>query len=307
MSTNKFTIHNCPLCNGIHLEHFIDCMDCYATRENFAIYKCSDCGFCFTQDAPVESEIGPYYESPDYISHSDIHKGCMNRIYHQVRRYMLKKKADLVCRVSGLESGHLLDYGAGTGYFAQTMRNGGWDVKAIEKSPMARDFALDHFNLVMESDIALDFLKKQSFQVVTLWHVMEHVEKLDYLWKRIFDILVDGGTLIVAVPNCESFDARFYKEKWAAYDVPRHLWHFGPNSMKKMGERNGFSLIEELPMPFDAFYVSMLSEKYKGSSSYFMKGMWNGFRAWLASRNNKENSSSLIYVFKKKEEDEKEI
>ncbi len=300
MCTNKFTIHNCPLCNSTQLEHFIDCTDCYATREKFAIYKCCDCGFRFTQDAPVESEIGPYYESPDYISHTDTNKGCMNHVYHWVRKYMLARKAELINKVSGLESGSLLDYGAGTGYFAQTMRCQGWEVKAIEKSVMARDFALDHFGLEMESDIALDFLPSCSFQVVTLWHVMEHVEKLDYLWNRISDILADDGTLIVAVPNCKSFDAQLYKEDWAAYDVPRHLWHFEPETMKRMGSKYGFSLIEEMPMPFDAFYVSMLSEKYKNHSSYFVKGMWNGFKAWLACRKDKEKSSSLIYVFKKK-------
>lgn len=299
MYANKFTIDKCPLCDSADIEHFIDCNDYYATGEKFAVFKCRRCGFRFTQDVPVEAEIGPYYESPDYISHTDTHKGCMNRVYHWVRQYMIGKKVELINRFSDGNNGRLLDYGAGTGYFIQAMKKQGWKVEAIEKSSKARDFAHEHFGLEMESEIALDYFKPAYFSVVTLWHSMEHVEKLGYLWERLHDILEDNGTLIIAVPNCSSYDAEYYKELWAAYDVPRHLWHFTPETMKRMGEKHGFSLVEEEPMPFDAFYVSMLSEKYKGSSSYFLKGMWIGLHAFFACRNNKRKSSSLIYVFKK--------
>jgi SAM-dependent methyltransferase len=253
-----------------------------------------------TQGVPAEAEIGRYYETPDYISHSDTQQGLMNRVYHWVRQYMLSRKAALVKRASGLSEGSLLDYGTGTGYFANAMVCQGWKVKAIEKSPQARAFAKKQFGLDVEAEHTLKDYPSKSLDVVTLWHVMEHLEHLNEMWETLHRILKDKGVLIVAVPNPESYDARKYKEWWAAYDVPRHLWHFSPLVMRHFGEKHSFVLEKECPMPFDAFYVSMLTEKYKGNGLSFVKGLWTGALAWFSALGNKEHSSSLIYVFRKK-------
>ncbi len=293
-------IHICPLCGGQQLEHALTCTDHYASGEQFEVIRCVHCGFLMTQGVPVEAEIGKYYETPDYISHSDTQQGLMNRVYHWVRQYMLSRKAALVKRASGLSEGSLLDYGTGTGYFANAMVCQGWKVKAIEKSPQARAFAKKQFGLDVEAEHTLKDYPSKSLDVVTLWHVMEHLEHLNEMWETLHRILKDKGVLIVAVPNPESYDARKYKEWWAAYDVPRHLWHFSPSVMRRFGEKHGFVLEKECPMPFDAFYVSMLTEKYKGNGLSFVKGLWTGALAWFSALGNKEHSSSLIYVFRKK-------
>ena len=300
LKVNILKIDTCPLCGGQQLEHALTCTDYYASGEQFEVVRCVHCGFLLTQNAPTETEIGRYYETPDYISHSDTQKGLMNRIYHWVRRYMLLRKASMVKRFSHLEKGALLDYGTGTGYFPHTMTKEGWTVKAIEKSPQARAFALKHFQLEVDEENALKEYQTNSFDVITLWHVMEHLEHLNEMWQTLAGLLKERGVLIVAVPNPASYDATKYQEWWAAYDVPRHLWHFTPATMQSFGTKHEFVLEKTIPMPFDAFYVSMLTEKYKESKFPFLKGMLTGTCAWLNSLTNKERSSSMIYVFRKK-------
>lgn len=297
---NKLTINACPLCGGTHLKRVMTCTDFYASGEQFDVLACEDCGFTLTQDVPVEAEIGRYYETPDYISHSDTKEGAMNVIYHQVREYMLGKKARLVMKEAHRKSGRLLDIGTGTGYFASAMDQRGWAVEAIEKNSQARRFAEEHFGLYVKNDEALQEFEPGSFDVITLWHVMEHLEHLNETWERLHEILKDRGVLIVAVPNCSSYDAEKYGEYWAAYDVPRHLWHFTPATMQQLASKHGFIMAARHPMPFDAFYVSILSEKHRKSSSPFLKGMWAGTLAWLSALGRKERSSSMIYVFRKK-------
>ena len=199
-----------------------------------------------------------------------------------------------------MSKGTLLDYGTGTGYFAHTMMKKQWQVKAIEKSPQARTFAKEHFGLEVDAETELPHYPSDAFDVVTLWHVMEHIEHLNEMWKTLHKILKERGVLIVAVPNPDSYDAKKYKEWWAAYDVPRHLWHFRPSVMQRFGVKHGFILEERYPMPMDAFYVSMLSEKYKGCRLFFLKGLWTGLLAWFSALGKKERSSSMIYVFRKK-------
>ena len=297
---NTLKIDKCPLCGESHFEEVMTCTDHYASGESFAICRCQHCGFQFTQAAPVEAEIGRYYETPDYISHSDTHKGLMNRVYHWVRHFMLSRKARLIKHHSGLSRGYLLDIGTGTGYFPHFMQEKGWRVSAIEKSLQARQFAKEHFSLDVDSPDILDSYADNSFDVITLWHVMEHLEHLNETWETLNRILKDRGILVIAVPNPTSIDAEKYKEMWAAYDVPRHLWHFTPSAMQQFGAKHNFILCERHPMPFDAFYVSMLSEKYRKSAFPFIKGLIAGTEAWIVSLAKKDRSSSMIYVFRKK-------
>lgn len=296
---DKLTIKTCPLCGGIHLSKKMTCNDYYATGEQFNLYQCEDCQFIFTQDFPVETEIGKYYETPDYISHSDTKKGLMNQVYHLVRMRMLEKKAQLIMSATQKSTGRILDIGTGTGYFAHTMQTKGWMVTAIEKCAQARDFAKKNFNLDVKEDSALALLPNKSFDTITLWHVMEHLEHLNETWDKLHDLLDEKGTLVVAVPNCASYDAKKYKEAWAAYDVPRHLWHFTPETIEQYATNHHFSLVKSHPMPFDAFYVSILSEKNKKNAMPILRGMITGSIAWLHALSNKEKSSSMIYVFRK--------
>ena len=293
-------IDTCPLCGGQQLEHALTCTDHYASGETFEVVRCAHCGFQMTQNAPVEAKIGKYYETPDYISHSDTQKGMMNRVYHWVRQFMLSRKASLVKQASKMSTGTLLDYGTGTGYFANAMAQKQWKVKAIEKSPQARAFAKERFGLDVDAETALPLYEPKIFDVITLWHVLEHVEHLNEMWETLHKILKDRGVLIMAVPNPDSYDAQKYGKWWAAYDVPRHLWHFRPSVMQQFGAKHGFILEERIPMPFDAFYVSMLTEKYKGSKFSFIKGLLTGTCAWFSALGKKERSSSMIYVFRKK-------
>jgi 2-polyprenyl-3-methyl-5-hydroxy-6-metoxy-1,4-benzoquinol methylase len=271
-----------------------------ASGEQFELWSCQECGFLFTQEVPVEAEIGRYYEAPDYISHTNTRKGVMNAVYHLVRSYMLGNKARLITRAAHLKRGRLLDIGAGTGYFADAMLRRKWQVEAIEKSPQARAFAQEHFELEIKPETALQEFAPQSFDIITLWHVMEHLETLNQTWERLHELLDKKGRLVIAVPNCSSYDAQRYGADWAAYDVPRHLWHFTPTTIQKLASKHGFIMTERHPMPFDAFYISMLSEKHRGSWFPFLKGLYVGILAWSSALRQKERSSSMIYVFRKK-------
>ncbi|WP_291530522.1 class I SAM-dependent methyltransferase [Bacteroides sp. UBA939] len=297
---NKLTIKVCPVCGGTHIERAMTCIDHYTSGEVFYLCCCQDCGFLFTQDFPIEAEIGRYYETPDYISHTDTKKGFVNRVYHWVRAYMLKRKARLVENEAHCQTGRLLDIGTGTGYFSDIMQRRGWEVEAVEKSMQARAFAKECFGLDVKPDTALQDFAPGRFDVITLWHVMEHLEHLNETWDTLNTLLTEKGMLIVALPNCSSYDAKKYGAHWAAYDVPRHLWHFTPGTVQKLSSKHGFILSARHPMPFDAFYVSMLSEKYMGRSLPFLRGMLSGVTAWFSALGNKERSSSMVYVFRKK-------
>ena len=253
------TVKKCPVCGGQDLESFLQVKDHSISGESFEIMRCSDCGLGITQRHPDRDSIDKYYASEDYISHSDTAKGVVNRLYHAVRSFMLGRKQELVDKHAS--KGKLLDIGAGTGYFAAHMKGAGWDVIGLEPDEGARQVARENFDLKMNDIAELYNLPDRSFDVVTMWHVLEHVHNLNGDLDEITRVLKLSGTLVIAVPNPTSSDAGKYKEAWAAFDVPRHLWHFSPESMNLLLGNHGFELIETRSMPFDAFYVSMLSEK----------------------------------------------
>ncbi len=295
----KIKVEVCPVCGKTDFVDFIECVDFYASQEKYSLQKCVSCGFVFTQLFPSENEIGRYYEVQDYVSHTDTKKGIVNYIYHYARGYMLNRKAELVKKESGISTGRLLDYGCGTGYFLNSVTNSGWSAIGLEKSSQARSLAVSKFSLDVFDPAKIETLAKNSFDVITLWHVMEHIENLNEMLVRFNALLKPGGKLIVAVPNCKSYDAMHYHEYWAAYDVPRHLWHFDIETVKCLMQKNGFELMKTMPMPLDAFYISMLSEKYKKGSLAFVRGMLVGAVAFLSALGDKSKSSSIIYVLKK--------
>lgn len=291
---------NCPLCKSSTIEKRFTCKDHFATGEPFDIFHCKECGFVFTQGTPDEKEIAKYYESPTYISHSDTKKGFVNTLYHIVRDIMMRRKTSLIKKLTLLQNGRIVDYGAGTGTFANAMQRKGWEVTAIEKSEAARELAKEKYTLDIHPEEYLSEIENNSTDVVTMWHVLEHIQDPGKLLDETHRILDETGIAVIACPNCSSYDADNYKENWAAYDTPRHLWHFTPSTIMKLGEKHGFILERQYPMPFDGFYISMLSEGYKGSRLKTLRGIWNGFLGLCATMDKCSASSSIIYVFRKR-------
>ncbi|MBD8389404.1 class I SAM-dependent methyltransferase [Dysgonomonas sp. BGC7] len=304
MESTSIKIHTsiCPVCGNKATTPFLTCKDYLASHEIFDIYKCNRCGFAFTQDFPSEEAIGRYYDAPAYVSHSDTHKGIINMLYHWARKIALRSKAKMVCRYAGDKKGMLLDIGSGTGYFLNKMKERKWVVTGIEKSETARNYTKQKFNINCQASDYLYEIPCKTKDVITMWHVLEHLEHLNSVMDHLQGILKDDGTLIIALPNKSSFDAAYYKENWAAYDVPRHLWHFSPADFEHLAKRHHFEIIATKPMYFDAFYISMLSEKNKGSFLGSIVGLFRGGLFFIKTLGNKSKSSSLIYILKKKKQ-----
>jgi len=290
----------CPLCSSAKTSTYLICTDHLLTRERFDLYKCKECGFVFTLKYPDEQNIGKYYESDNYISHNDSSKGILNIIYLQARSLMLKKKRKIIEKATQLTRGRILDIGCGTGYFAATMKKGGWDVTGIEPNVKARNFAAGHFALDVISPDDVSELPAGIFDCITLWHVLEHFHDPFSYAAEIKRLLRPEGLILCALPNCSSFDASNYGEYWAAYDVPRHLWHFTPETFRLFAEKMGFNIIGIRPLPLDVFYISILSEKNKGTKFHFLTGMVKGTLFAFRSLFNKPRSSSLIYFLRLK-------
>ncbi|MCI4669317.1 MAG: class I SAM-dependent methyltransferase [Bacteroidia bacterium] len=268
--------------------------------ETFEVLKCDNCGGRFTQNIPVESEIGKYYQSEEYISHTDTSKGLVNSLYQIVRNYTLGTKRKLVEKSSKKDKGSILDIGCGTGDFLKAMKDSGWETLGLEPDDRARKVALSKNGIKSEFSTHLFEIQAASFDVVSMWHVLEHVHELHKYLDTIFKILKDDGVLIIAVPNYQSSDAHHYKDKWAAYDVPRHLYHFSPESMDKLLDSHDFQIFSEKHMPFDSFYVSMLSEKYKTGSTRLVPAFMNGAKSFVNALNKPEKCSSVLYLARKK-------
>lgn len=290
---------DCPVCGSGNIHQVLRAKDYTVSREIFDIYQCTNCTARFTQNVPVATKIGAYYQSADYVSHSDTKKGLINSLYHLIRNYTLQSKKRLVEKQNGKQKGKLLDVGAGTGAFASVMQIADWKVTGLEPDETARENAQINYRLQLQTLDSLFILENDSYDVITMWHVLEHVHQLHEYLDKFQTILKPGGTLIVAVPNYTSGDAAHYKESWAAYDVPRHLYHFSPKSMQVLIERHGFTITAFEPMWFDSFYVAMLSEKYKTGNTGFLRALWNGFSSNIAAISDASKCSSVIYIMKK--------
>lgn len=289
----------CPLCKSSDIVRDLSCIDYYVSAKEFSVFKCSNCNFHFTQDYPEESDIAQYYESESYISHSDTSKGLTNKLYRIGRSFMLRKKKNLILDISGMKTGSLLDIGSGTGYFAATMKKAGWYVEGIELNEKARNFSRSHFGLRIEKPDVLSTFKNDSFDCITLWHVLEHFHDPVNYAAEVYRLLRPGAFSVVALPNCNSYDAEYYNRFWAAWDVPRHLWHFNPATLKIFAETSGFNLERIQVLPLDVFYISSLSEKYKLSSFPILKGISRAVKFSILAAFNKNRSSSLIYILRK--------
>ena len=274
------------------MKSYLKTKDYAVTGENFELRYDEDFDMLVTHPQP--KVLDKYYESDGYISHTDSSTSVIDKIYQAVKRYNLSKKVQLISRYAkGKKT--LLDFGAGTGDFLLTAKSGNWAVTGVEPNAGARSKATGKGITLFES---LAEIETQKFQVITLWHVLEHVPDLQEHIKVLIEKLEGEGTLIIAVPNFKSHDAQHYKHLWAAYDVPRHLWHFSRTAIEKLFEPHGMKLISARPMLFDAFYVSLLSEKYKTGKQNYLKAIYRGLKSNLKAWRTKDYSS-LIYILQK--------
>jgi 2-polyprenyl-3-methyl-5-hydroxy-6-metoxy-1,4-benzoquinol methylase len=292
------TIHYtyCPVCASASITPVLRAKDYTVSGEDFSIWECRDCTLRFTQDAPSLNAIGRYYKSEDYISHTNTSRGLINKLYQAVRKRTLKQKRQLVCKTTGKKQGSLLDVGSGTGSFVKEMKDHGWQVTGLEPDADARQVAKEHFDCELQDSDKLFSLAPDSFDAITLWHVLEHVHDLTGYMQQLKLLLKSDGRFMVAVPNYTSLDAANYKEYWAAYDVPRHLYHFSPQSMQILMENMGMKILEYKPMWFDSFYVSLLSSKYKHQTREWVSALWTGMRSNLSALSDREKCSSMIYI-----------
>jgi 2-polyprenyl-3-methyl-5-hydroxy-6-metoxy-1,4-benzoquinol methylase len=253
----------------------------------------------FTAEAPGQSDISRYYQSDVYISHTDGNKGLIEQLYQLVRKKTLVGKRKLVAGICRIQKGDILDYGCGTGAFLNEMKTSGWQVSGIEPDNGARKRAEQLVGSKIGLPEELSELSSGQYDVITMWHVLEHVHELNWTIEQLKRLLKENGKLFIAVPNHHSFDARHYRSFWAAYDVPRHLYHFSPDTLSLLMEKHGLKVISKKAMWFDSFYVSMLSEKYKCGKINYFKAVCIGLISNFITVFNREKCSSLIYVVSK--------
>jgi 2-polyprenyl-3-methyl-5-hydroxy-6-metoxy-1,4-benzoquinol methylase len=290
---------NCPVCGSADIKRILSAKDYTVSNETFAIAECNACTLRFTQDVPDASSISPYYKSANYISHTNTSKGLINRLYQSVRKKTLKQKRKLVEKATGVKKGSLLDVGSGTGAFANEMKQAGWQVTALEPDEDARKVGQDLYSIDLTDISQFYQLPESSYDAITMWHVLEHVHDLQGYMAKLKSLLKEKGKLFIAVPNYTAKDAMVYKEHWAAYDVPRHLYHFSPRSMKVLVEQHGLKILEYKPMWYDSFYVSMLSSKYRHGKTNLTGAFLKGLGSNMKAMSDVKQCSSVIYIIGK--------
>jgi len=275
-----------------NLEPFLECKDYTVSGELYHVKKNTEFDMLVT--VPVPKNLGDYYKSENYISHTDSKKSVLDKVYQSVKNITLKRKLKVI-NSFGTSTKNILDVGAGTGDFLKVCKDNSWNVFGTEPDLDARNIAAKK-EIILHKDLSK--IKNSKFDVITLWHVLEHVENLQKYISELENLLSEKGRLIIAVPNYKSYDAKYYKQHWAAFDVPRHLWHFSQTSIAKLFSEVDMIVEKTLPMKFDSYYVSLLSEKYKSGKMNPVKSFQRGFTSNLKAKGTNEYSS-LIYVLKK--------
>ena len=286
----------CPWCNSENNHQFLELKDYFLTQEQFEILECDECKLLFTSPCPTPDNIGSYYKTEDYLSHNEEKKGLFAKVYNKVKKINIRNKFRIA--TSGHQSAvSILDIGCGVGDFLLYAKEKGCNITGIEPSEDARKIAEKKLDCKILSPEELQNIPENSFDIVTMWHVLEHVADIKTEILHLQRILKKDGRLVLALPNYKSYDAEYYKDKWAAYDVPRHLSHFSQTSIKNIFKETEFQLIDIKPLKWDSFYISMLSEQYLNNKNSFIKGVLTG---WKSNRKAKKSGeySSLVYVFK---------
>jgi len=288
-----------PYVNEKDLIPFLSCIDHTVSRETFQLLLDKSTNLLVTSPRPPLDKLSAYYESEDYISHTDSKRSIMDKAYQVIKNYSIKKKVKMINGLSG-SKGRILDIGCGTGDLLSACEKNGWEINGVEPSDKARALAAKKISskeLLVSNIDEVSNDSKDRYDVISMFHVLEHVPNLLEYVAKLKELLADDGSLIIAVPNYKSYDATYYKEFWAAYDVPRHLWHFSQDSIQHIFERINFKVEKVLPLIFDSFYVSLLSEKYKTGKSNLFSGCKTGLLSNMKAKKTGEYSS-LIYIIK---------
>ena len=285
----------CPICGGESYKKHVEGKDHNVSGKVFSITECVGCGFRFTNPRPKEEHIYKYYQSINYISHSSTKKGLINKVYHLVRSYQLYKKKEIIQKISNMKKGEILDIGCGTGDFLKHMASSGWHAYGVETDRGAKIIAEKKLGKKIEEK--LDLLNRENkYDVISMWHVLEHVYDVEKYLKKVYKLLKDDGVLVVGVPNCASYDAKKYKGNWVAYDLPIHLSHFRKNNIEALAKKSSFELKQIKPLFFDAYYIGMLSAKKSGSSIF--SGFFHGLISNFKAKKSGEYSSLIYFLFK---------
>jgi len=288
-------LSSCPACGETKILPFLTAKDYTVTHENFELTHCQACELLFTNPRPTASEAGPYYKSENYISHSDTQRGIINKLYHVVRNFTLKQKTRWIEKekTGNLE---LLDIGCGNGHFLHACQKAGWKISGMELDPVTAARAETMLGIDIYSSIK-NIPKNEKFNLISLWHVLEHVYELEEYFMFFKSKIAKEGVLLLALPNSKSFDAQHFKEYWAAYDVPRHIYHFEPSTVASLAKRHGFKLKSTRGQIFDSFYISLLSHEYKTGKKKLIRSLMVGLWSNLSAYFGKGNYSSNLYIF----------
>ena len=294
------TIGHCLVCKTrVGGKIYLQPRDYLVTGRTFSIVQCEDCGFLFTSPRPSRAEIHKYYASSEYVSHTDKSRNFQEFVYQLVKRYMLQRKLRLLKKHTTANMNRILDYGCGTGSFIKLAQKAGFDVTGLEPSEGARKTASQKGLKVLSSDESVFTNHTETFDAVTLWHVLEHLHSFPGILDKFYTKLSDSGVLILALPMANSADAKQYGAYWAALDVPRHLYHFTPDTIVRVCNEKGFKLLQRRPLLFDSFYVSLLSDKNKKSRCATIKALYSGIVSNITAMLSPQPYSSEIFVFHK--------
>ena len=258
--------------------------DFIVSNEFFKLYKDSETGIVWTQVGKNHNHLS-YYQSENYIPHSD-KKGLLGFLYRFSQRLMFVYKRIILMKPLK-QSKSVLDYGAGDGKFAKYLEKSG--KKIFTYDPLKVNSS-NNINLTQDTDFQADMLM--------MWHVLEHIPDLKKVFPKILERVNKKGFLVIAVPNRDCFDAKYYKNHWAAWDVPRHLYHFNHKSLLNFMSSYGLSFVFKRPLTLDSYYVSYLSEKYKKAPFPLFSGFIIGFLSNCLALFT-SNFSSSVYVFRK--------
>lgn len=288
----------CLVCQSNNFNEAIRLHDHLVSKQLFKINECARCGFRFIANPPHESKAAAYYATEEYVEHSDSSKGLINQVYHRARKWMLHYKYRLVHNLERKKK--ILDFGTGTGYFLNFMKQKGYEVSGIEISDKARSFGQTKFGLPIYSPEAIfDPEFDQGFGYITFWHVLEHVYEPDRVVQRLHEILEKKGVLVVALPNYKCLEAGYYKEYWNGYDVPRHLWHWDMASFEQYANKHGFKLMKTKILPLDPFYNCLISESYRKKNWAHILIPFLGSASLLLGWINRNKASSIVYFLEK--------
>ncbi|WBO84110.1 MULTISPECIES: class I SAM-dependent methyltransferase [Hymenobacter] len=292
-------LEKCPVCGKTEFRNKLVVEDKSVSKESFAIQQCEACSFQFTNPRPDAAHIGRYYESDEYVSHNSGAGGMINQAYKVARFFTMRRKVGLLNKLAP-RKGRLFDYGCGTGHFLAAAKADGWQVAGWEPNARAREEASHRVGQPVGTESLVTY-QAGSFDAITLWHVLEHVHTLNETLTQLISLLKPDGVLLIAVPNVDSLDAQHYRQDWAAYDVPRHLYHFSPKTMTQLLKKHKMQVMETLPMALDAYYVSMLSEKHRAERNGGMLAVLKaGYKSNQYAEQHEGQYSSLIYVATKR-------